>query len=65
MFAFVFAPAGLVMGLVARRQIRQTGEDGDGLALAAVVIGAVAVAVYALLIGVWLTAVASLAGGVY
>src|SRR5688500_18079104 len=37
--AFVFAPAGLIVGIVARRQIRQTGEDGDGLALAGIIVG--------------------------
>ncbi|MEU4591954.1 DUF4190 domain-containing protein [Micromonospora aurantiaca (nom. illeg.)] len=31
-FAFVFAPAGIVCGHLAKRQIRQTGEDGDHLA---------------------------------
>ncbi|MEU8311250.1 DUF4190 domain-containing protein [Micromonospora sp. NPDC048887] len=31
-FAFVFAPAGIVCGHLAKRQIRQTGEDGDQLA---------------------------------
>jgi hypothetical protein len=36
--AFVFAPAGLVCGILARRQIRQTGEQGDGLALAAIIV---------------------------
>ncbi|MFG1954088.1 DUF4190 domain-containing protein [Micromonospora sp. NPDC048830] len=31
-FAFVFAPAGIVLGHVAKRQIRRTGEEGDQLA---------------------------------
>jgi hypothetical protein len=31
-FAFVFAPAGIVLGHLAKRQIRQTGEHGDQLA---------------------------------
>ncbi|WP_433316217.1 DUF4190 domain-containing protein [Micromonospora chersina] len=30
--AFVFAPAGIVCGHLAKRQIRQTGEEGDQLA---------------------------------
>lgn len=38
-FAFVFAPAAIVLGHVARRQIRQTGEDGDGMALAGLIVG--------------------------
>ncbi|EEP73151.1 hypothetical protein MCAG_03478 [Micromonospora sp. ATCC 39149] len=31
-FAFVFAPAGIVLGHVAKRQIQRTGEEGDQLA---------------------------------
>ena len=38
-FAFVFAPAAIVLGHVARKQIQQTGEDGDGLALAGLIVG--------------------------
>jgi hypothetical protein len=30
--AFVFPPAGIVLGHLAKRQIRQTGEEGDQLA---------------------------------
>lgn len=37
-FAFVFAPAGIVLGHIAKKQIRQTGEQGDGLATAGLVI---------------------------
>ena len=39
--AFVFAPAGLILGIVARKQIRQTGEQGDGLALAGIIVGGI------------------------
>ena len=42
--AFVLAPAGLVLGVVARRQIRETGEGGDGLALAGIVVGGIGTA---------------------
>jgi hypothetical protein len=38
-FAFVFAPLGIVFGLIGRSQIRRTGEGGDGLALAGLIIG--------------------------
>ncbi|MEV0427959.1 DUF4190 domain-containing protein [Micromonospora sp. NPDC050495] len=31
-FAFVFAPVGIVLGHLAKRQIRQTGEEGNQLA---------------------------------
>jgi hypothetical protein len=40
-FAFVFAPLGLVFGIIARRQIRESGEEGDGLALAGAIIGGI------------------------
>jgi hypothetical protein len=37
--AFVFAPAAIVTGHIARSQIRRTGESGGGLALAGLIIG--------------------------
>jgi hypothetical protein len=50
--AFVFSPVGLVLGIVARRQIRQTHEQGDGLALAGIIVGGIgtALAVLAFLV---------------
>ena len=59
-FAFVFAPVGLVLGIAARRQIRRTGEEGDGLALAGIVIGSIAVTFYAALAAIWVVAFVSL-----
>jgi Domain of unknown function (DUF4190) len=58
--AFVFAPAGLVLGIVARRQIRQTGEDGDGLALAGIIVGGIVTALFVLVIVFWIIAFAAL-----
>jgi len=58
-FAFVFAPVGLVLGIVARRQIRQTGEEGDGMALAGIIIGGIAAAFYAVFIVIWVVALVS------
>ena len=63
--AFVFAPAGLVLGIMARKQIRQTGEEGDGLALAGIIVGSIATAFFVLFIVVWVIAFASLSTGVY
>ncbi|MFI6261714.1 DUF4190 domain-containing protein [Micromonospora sp. NPDC051006] len=37
-FAFVFAPAGIVLGHIAKKQIRRTGEQGGGLATAGLVL---------------------------
>jgi len=37
-FAFVFSPVGIIMGHIAKKQIKQTGEQGDGLATAGLVI---------------------------
>jgi hypothetical protein len=34
-----FGPVGAVMGHIARRQIRETGEQGDGFALAGIIVG--------------------------
>ena len=65
MLAFVCAPAGLVLGIVARRQIRRTGEEGAGLALAGIVIGSLWTALLLALLGVWLVAVSMLASGSY
>ena len=33
-FAFVFSPLGIVFGAIAKRQIRDTGQEGMGLAKA-------------------------------
>ncbi|MFI9530894.1 DUF4190 domain-containing protein [Micromonospora rosaria] len=37
-FAFVASPVGIVLGHLAKRQIRQTGEQGSGLATAGLVL---------------------------
>ncbi len=39
--AFILFPAGLVCGIIARKQIKDTGEAGAGLALAAIIISIV------------------------
>ncbi|MGH3967009.1 MAG: DUF4190 domain-containing protein [Mycobacterium sp.] len=37
--AFLFPPLGIILGHVARSQIKRTGEEGGGLALAALILG--------------------------
>jgi hypothetical protein len=60
---FVFPPAALVPGVLARRQIRRTGEAGDGLALAGIIIGGITAVLCALGLVFWLVAVASISNG--
>jgi len=38
-FAFVFAPVAIVLGHMAKKQIRERGEQGEGLATAGLVLG--------------------------
>ncbi|MGK5737926.1 DUF4190 domain-containing protein [Micromonospora sp. URMC 103] len=37
-FAFVFSPAGIVLGHIAKKQIQRTGEQGGGIATAGLVL---------------------------
>ena len=58
--AFVFAPAGLVLGIMARKQITRTGEEGDGLALAGMIIGGLFTAFFVLILVFMIIAFAGL-----
>jgi hypothetical protein len=61
--AFVVPPGGIVCGHIARRQIRSTGEQGDGLALGGLILGYVFTAAIVLFVLVWLAVlVATLIG---
>jgi hypothetical protein len=62
LMAFVFPPAALVTGIIARRQIRETQEDGDGLALAGIIVGGIVTALFALLILFWVVALVAVTG---
>jgi len=53
-FAFVFSPAAIVMGHVAKKQIRQTGEAGDGLATAGLWLGYIFTSLYVLGCAAWI-----------
>ncbi|GAB3970751.1 DUF4190 domain-containing protein [Plantactinospora veratri] len=57
-FAFIFAPLGIVFGVVAKRQIQQTGEQGSGLAKAGFWLGIVFTALTVL----WFVLIAVVAG---
>ena len=58
--AVSFIPA-IICGHLARAQIRRTGEQGGGLALAGLIIGYVSIALFAVLVAV-LIVIASKAG---
>ena len=49
--AFVFFPAGLVCGIIAKGQIKRTGEQGSGLATAGIIVSAVQIALFVLFVG--------------
>jgi hypothetical protein len=40
-FAFVFAPLGIVFGIIAFRQLKRVPQEGRGLAIAGIVVGGV------------------------
>lgn len=48
--AFVFPLAGLILGIIALKQVKETGEQGRGLALAGVIISAVYMVVAVIII---------------
>lgn len=58
--AFVVPPGAIACGHIAMAQIRRTGEQGHGLALAAAVIGWVLTGLIALFVAVWLAVVGSI-----
>ncbi|HET7529543.1 MAG TPA: DUF4190 domain-containing protein [Mycobacteriales bacterium] len=43
--AFLCSPLGLIFGFVAKSQIRQSGQQGNGLATAGIVISALSIAI--------------------
>ncbi|GII21298.1 DUF4190 domain-containing protein [Planosporangium mesophilum] len=47
----ICAPVGAIMGHIARRQIRERGEGGDGMALAGIIVGWIVTALYLLYFG--------------
>jgi hypothetical protein len=39
LLVLISAPVGAILGHIARKQIKQTGEEGDGMALAGIIVG--------------------------
>jgi Domain of unknown function (DUF4190) len=46
-----FGPIGAIMGHVARRQIRERGEQGDGFALAGIIVGWITTGIWVICCG--------------
>lgn len=64
-FAFVFSPLAIVFGHMAKKQIKQTGESGDGLATAGLLLGYIftgLTVVFCLCYGVFFAGMCGLAG---
>jgi hypothetical protein len=51
------APVGAILGHVARKQIRERGEGGDGLALAGIIVGWVITGLMVVGVAIWVVAV--------
>ena len=60
--AFIAPPAGLVLGILAQRQIARTGEEGAGLAKAGAIVGGVFTAFIVMFVIAWLGMVVSILG---
>lgn len=59
--AFFVPLVGVILGFVARSQIKRTGEKGSGLALAAIIVGLAIIVIY--VIGVIVFSVAAANSG--
>ena len=62
--SFFVSVLGIILGFVALSQIKKSGENGRGLALAGIIIGFVAVGITVLIIILQVVAVAALTGAV-
>ena len=52
--SFFLAPLGIVLGHIALSQIKRTGEDGRGLAIAGLVIGYIFTALFLVMFVIWI-----------
>lgn len=61
-FAFVFSPAGIVLGHIALSQIKKSGEQGRGLAMAGTIVSYVFTAIGLIFIIIYVLIIAALIG---
>ena len=57
-----FGPVGAIMGHIARRQIQERGEQGDGFALAGIIVGWVTTGIWVLCCGGYFLVLAGMFG---
>ncbi|GAA1599412.1 DUF4190 domain-containing protein [Actinoplanes couchii] len=57
-FAFIFSPAAVVLGHIAKKQISQTGEQGSGLATAGLILGYIGTVIIVLYCAFFVAAIA-------
>jgi hypothetical protein len=62
--AFLFPPAGVVVGLVARSQLKRSNEQGDGLATAGIILSAIFTAAILLAVGSFVMMIVGMAASV-
>ena len=62
--AFLFPPAGVVVGLVARSQLQRSNEQGDGLATAGIILSAIFTAAILLAVGSFVMMIVGMAASV-
>jgi hypothetical protein len=59
-FSIVFAPAGLILGIIALKQIRETGEEGRVLAVIGIIISSFKIAFWMFIILLWVFIIATI-----
>lgn len=59
--SFFLSVVGVILGHISLSQIKRTGEGGRGLAIAALVVGYIGIAVWAIVIAVWFFAIIAVA----
>lgn len=60
--SFLISVAGLICSIIARKQIRETGEQGMGLATAGMIISIAEIAISFIVLLVYVIAIAGIAG---
>jgi hypothetical protein len=60
LFCGIGSIVGIVLGFIARKQIRQTGENGDGIALAGIIVGGISLLLNIVFGVIWASSMSSM-----